>query len=65
MQIGSYDGAELLELIEIFLLWKPNYSYVKGNIGLYRDDGLMMINKGNGKIADKYRKDLNKVFQRF
>ena len=36
--MGSFDGAEVCELIGIFLLQK--LSHININIGLYRDDGL-------------------------
>ena len=37
--MGSFDGAEICELIGLFALHKLNEKYEHGNIDLYRDDG--------------------------
>ncbi len=38
--MGSYDGAEICELVGLFILNKLGQKFGKENIGLYRDDGL-------------------------
>ena len=38
--MGSYDGAEVCELVDIYVLNTLANKYDKNNIGLYRDDGL-------------------------
>ena len=40
--MGSHDGAESCEIIGLYLLQKIKEE-VKGNYGLYRDDGLVVI----------------------
>ena len=41
--MGAYDGAEVCELAETFLLDKICEKYDKNSIGLYRDDGLSVF----------------------
>ena len=41
--IGAYDGAEVCELIGIFMLSLPSKPISKNHIGLYRDDGLAIL----------------------
>ena len=38
--MGSYDGAEVCELVGLFILNGLANEYGKESIGLYRDDGL-------------------------
>ena len=59
--MGSYDGAEVCELVGLFLLSKLTKRFSKSNIGLYRDDGLA-AQKMSGPEADRARKDLHKIF---
>ena len=37
--MSSYDGAEICELVGLFILNKLGQKFGKENIGLYRDDG--------------------------
>ena len=41
--MGSYDGVEICELVGLFILNHLGKSFGKENIGLYRDDGLAII----------------------
>ena len=41
--VGAYDGAEVCELVETFLLDKISVKYDKNSIGLYRDNGLSVF----------------------
>lgn len=43
--MGTYDSAELCELVGYFLLNNINEIIDPGNHGLYRDDGLMIVDK--------------------
>jgi hypothetical protein len=38
--MGSFDGAEICELVRLFILNHLGKRFGKENIGLYRDDGL-------------------------
>ena len=54
--MGSYDAAEICELVGIFILKLLEDKINKQNIGLYRDDGLMILRNANGKKTDRTRK---------
>ena len=41
--MGSYDGAEVCELVGLFILSKLNNKIHKEDSGLYRDDGLFIL----------------------
>ena len=60
--IGSYDGAEICELVGISTLSKLKNITSKDDIGLYRDDGLILLRELNGQQTDKIRKNI-KVFK--
>ena len=62
--MGSLDGAETSELIGLYLLSKIKKIIPQQYLGLYRDDGLAVINKTNGQRLDKIRKQLHSLFQK-
>ena len=41
--MDSYDGAEICELVGLFIFNNLGQKFGKENIGLYRDDGLAII----------------------
>ena len=61
--MGSYDGAELCELVGLFALNKLSTLYGNDTCGLYRDDGLCCFHKISGPKADRLRKDITKLFK--
>ncbi len=61
----SYDGAEICELVGLFMLNNLGQKFGKENIGLYRDDGLAIIKNKSACLADKMRKELHKCFEQF
>ena len=61
--MGSYDGAEICELVGLYLLNRLSTVIDKGNVGLYRDDGLAAINNANGPKLDRIRKDIIALFK--
>ena len=63
--MGSYDGAEICELVGLFILNHLGKSFGKENIGLYRDDGLAIIKNKSARLAGKTRKELHKAFEQF
>ena len=63
--MGSYDGAEICELVGLFILKQLGKMFGNKNIGLYRDDGLAIIKNKSARLADKTRKDLHKIFEQF
>ena len=61
--MGSYDGAEVCELIGIFLLSLIGNKYNPNNIGLYRDDGLAVFKNTCGSQSEKIKKTFQKMFK--
>ena len=64
--MGSFDGAELCELIGIYiqsLLTDSIELITKENIGLYQDDGLVLLHNVNSQQTDRLRKRIIKKFQ--
>ena len=61
--MGSFDGAEVCELVGLFILNDLCKTYVKENFGLYRDDGLAVFKNITGPQADRIRKDITRHFK--
>ena len=61
--IGSYDGAELYELIGIFTQSVLEEMINKEAMSLYRDDGLIILNKVTNQNTDKIRKKIIHIFK--
>ena len=61
--MGSNDGAEVCELIGLYILDKASKEFVAGNVGLYRDDGLILVRNSTGRLAERKKKDLIKLMQ--
>ena len=59
--MGNHDRAEISELIGLFVLNTLQDRFGK-DVGLYRDDGLAVINTRSGRLCDKERKELTTVF---
>ena len=62
--MGSFDGAEICELVGLFILDTLTKTTEKTNTGLYRDDGLIVLQGKNGHEKDKIKKDIIKIFQK-
>ena len=63
VKIGSFDGAEIFELIGLYLFDKLSSLIGRKNVGLYRDDGLAAINSSSGPVLDKMRKNIIALFK--
>ena len=61
--MGSYDGAEICELVGLYLLDKLSKILDKVDVGLYRDDDLAAVNNSNGLLMDKLRKKIIALFK--
>jgi hypothetical protein len=61
--MGSFDGAEVCELVGLYL--RSKIANVPGieSVGLYRDNGLSCIRSTSGRILDRLRKDLSDLFK--
>ena len=62
--MGSYDGAEVCELVGLFLLNKLTDRFGKDSVGLYRDDGLLLLKGTAGRQAELTRKQLHGIFNK-
>ena len=61
--MGSYDGAEIFELVGIYILTRLATIIKKSNYGLYRDDDLVILRNVNGQQIDRTRKNIIKIFK--
>ena len=61
--MGCYDGAEICELMGIFILNKLSNVIDKNSIGLYRDDGLGVFDKLSVPQMEKNKKKIIKIFK--
>ena len=61
--MGSYDGAEVCELVGTYLLSQINQVIDNSDVGLYRDDGLaVMRNVGKPEI-ERRKKKIIQIFK--
>lgn len=61
--MGSYDGAEVCELVGLFILNEMKNKFNGINIGLYRDDGLGCTENMSGPDQERMKKKIIKLFQ--
>ena len=55
--MGVYDGAEVCELVDIFMLNKIRKKYNKNDMGLYRDDGVAVFRNTTGSESERIKKN--------
>ena len=60
--MGNYDGVEVCELVGIFALAHITRQFKKGDVGLYRDNGLAVLRGMSGSAAERTKKDVTKCF---
>jgi hypothetical protein len=61
--MGSYDGAEVCELVGAFLLSKLGDVVDKKDLGLYRDDGLGVMRNIGGPEVERRKKRIIQIFK--
>ena len=61
--MGSFDGAEVCELVGLYIQLNLENLPPKTNFGLYRHDGLILSRNFNGQQMDKKRKTIIKIFR--
>ena len=61
--MGSFDGAEICELVGLYIQSNLENILPKTNFGLCRDDGLIRLRNLNGQQMDKKRKTIIKIFK--
>ena len=64
LAMGSYDGAEICELVGFCILHLLEKKFEAGCFGLYRDDGLGCLKNLSGLDNKKCRKKLIKIFKK-
>ena len=62
--MGSYDGAEIRELVGLYFLNQLSTVIDKSSVALYRDGGLAVINNANSPKLDRIRKDIIALFKK-
>ena len=60
--MGSYDGAEVCELVGLFILHQLSQLVGVKNIGLYREDGLAILENASGPTSERIKKKIIKLF---
>ena len=63
VKIASYDGADIYELVGIYLLFLLESIVDKNNTGLYRDDGLILLPNVNTQNMGRIRKTVVNIFK--
>ena len=61
--MGSFDSAEVCELVGIYILCFLAKLINKNDCGLHRDDGLLILQNANGQQIDQMCKNIIKIFE--
>ena len=62
--MGSYHGAEICELVGVYLLEELTNIIPKDSVGLYRDDGLAILPNTSGPKTERLKKKIRKLLQK-
>ena len=63
--MGAYDGAEVCELVAIFMLNKISEKYNKNDIGIYNDDRLAAFKNISGPESKRRKKNFQSLFKMY
>ena len=63
VSLGCFDGAEVCELVGVFILHLLKTVMRKENVGLYRDDGLGILRNSSGPEIERKRKQIIQIFK--
>ena len=61
--LGCFDGAEVCELVGVYILHLLRTVMRKDNVGLYRDDGLGILRNSSGPEIERKRKQIIQIFK--
>ena len=61
--MGSFDGAEICELVGLFLLNQMKGKFRRLDFGLYRDDGLGYTSNMTGTQLNRMEKSIHQLFK--
>ena len=59
----SFDGAEICELVGLYIQSKLEKILPKSDVGLYRDNRVALLRNLNGQQAGKVKKNIIGVFK--
>ena len=62
--MGSFDGAEICELVGLYLLYQMKNEFPMINFGLYRDDGLGVYVDIPGPQIERIKKNIVQLYKR-
>ena len=65
ISMGSLDSAQATDLVGLHILFRLSTLILIKNIGLYRDDGLLVISNSTRRKADIVTKFIFKIFKEF
>ena len=63
--MGAYNSAEICELVGIFILNKISEKYDKNDIGLHKDDGLVLSKNISGPESERTKKNFQSLFKKY
>ena len=65
--MGSYNGAEVCDMVGLFMLneIKKTNIFQNDEFGIYRDDGLAVIQSKSPRTAENTAKTLHKIFNKW
>ena len=64
LPMGAYDSAQLSDLVGIYIIHSLGNIVPPSQIGLYRDDGLILVPNSNGPLTSRTSKKIVNTFQK-
>ena len=61
----AYDGAEVCELVDAYMLNLLSKKYNKNNFGFYRDDGFHVLKNKSESQPEHIKKIIQKIFKEY
>ena len=61
--MGGFMGAEICDLIGLYILDQLTNVFPRGQYGLYRDDALSLVNTKSPSALERLSKTLHRVFK--
>ena len=63
VSMGAYNGAEVAELVGLYLLQQIKEALPRLDFNLYRDDGIAAYKSMRAQVIEQYRKRIIKIFK--
>ena len=64
VSMGAYNGAEVCELVDTYMLNLLSKKYKKNDFGLYCDDGLAVLKNKSGPQSEQVKKNIQNIFKK-